>query len=297
MLQLRHILFPTDFSDRADDVMQHAAFAARVYGADLHILHVHESSSASDVDEAEFQARLDAHARQLRDAGGEVAVNVVTVVRNGEAPAPEIIDYATEEGIDLIVIGTHGRRGVRRMFMGSVAEEVLRSAPCPVLTVRHDDAPLPQPRPPRRVLVPIDFSEFGIASLRAAKRFVDDGGEVVLVHAVEEFVPPGVYGLEYPSYHDLRADIDQHARREMEEMARSELGDAVRYRIELQTGYAPVAIVEFADEIDADLVVMSTHGRSGIERMLLGSVAERVVRTSDRPVLIVRSFPADATQS
>lgn len=301
MLHLHRILFPTDFSPRADEAMLHAAFMARHYGAVLHVLHIYDVTSsrpASGPDEGEpdFKRRLQKRAEQIRELYGGSDIDVTTDVRTGEAPAPEIVQYAAEENIDMIVVGTHGRRGVRRIFLGSVAEEIVRSAPCPVYAIRQDDR-LPEPRIPNRVIVPVDFSEFGLLAMRAAKRFVADDGEIILMHAVEEFVPPGVYGLEYPSYHEMSAEIERHARAEMEQMAASVLGDRVQYRIDIRTGYAPTAVVEYADDIDADLIVMSTHGRSGIERMLLGSVTERVVRTSSRPVLVVRSFPVSDAQS
>lgn len=295
MLKLDRILFPTDFSERADAAIHHAAFIARQYGASLHVLHVAESGSAGGEDDAALRRDLDDRAGQIGENLGAAGMAITTAIRTGDAPAPEIVAYAASEGIDLIVVGTHGRRGVRRMFLGSVAEEILRTAPCPVYTIRQDDQ-LPAPRAPRRVVVPVDFSEFGLLSMRAARRFVRDDGEIILLHAIEEFVPPGVYGLEYPSYHELSAEIELHARKEMEQMAKSVLGGAIRYRTEIQTGYAPSAVVEYAEDVDADLIVMSTHGRSGVERMLLGSVTERVVRTSSRPVLVVRSFAVEAGQ-
>lgn len=294
MPRLDHILFPTDFSESADAVIQHAAFLAQAYQATLHILHVYDESRGTGV-EVELEDHVQKRARSLREISENAGVQVTVAVRPGDAAAPEIVRYAADEHIDLIVIGTHGRRGVRRMFMGSVTEEVVRTAPCAVYTVRREESLTP--RLPERIIVPVDFSDFGLLSMRAARRFVGDDGTIILYHAIEEFVPPGSYGLDYPTYPELTAEAERYAYEELEKMAETVFGDDITYKIEIQTGYAPSIIVDYAENHKADLIVMSTHGRTGIERALLGSVTERVLRMARQPVLIVRSFPEGGDQA
>ena len=287
MPDLSRLLFPTDLSTRADSALGHAVFMAKLYEADLYVLHVLEDEENDEGAELRARTEIEQRIASIReDIEGPSSIHVE--VRRGEAAAPVICDYAEQEGFDLIVISTHGRRGVRRMFLGSVAEEIVRAAPCHVYTIRFDDV-LPPPRAPRRIVVPIDFSEFGQAALRAARRIAVDEGEYHLLHAVEEIVPPGVYGLEYPSYHELSAEIEKNARAEMESMVSSEIGEGGRFRVVVRTGYAPSVITSYAEEVDADLIVTSSHGRSGFERWLLGSVAEQVVRTAEGAVLTVRA--------
>lgn len=287
MPSLSRLLFPTDLSSRADAAMSHAVFMAKLYGADLYVLHVVEDEGEDEDELLRAQQEIEARIASIRaDIDGPSVIKVD--VRRGEAAAPVVCDYAEEVAIDLIVISTHGRRGVRRMFLGSVAEEIIRAAPCHVYTIRFDDE-LPAPRPPRRIVVPIDFSEFGARTLRAARRIAVDEGEYHLIHAVEEVVPPGVYGLEYPSYHELSAEIEKNARAEMESMVSGQIGEGGTYRVVVRTGYAPSVITSYAEEIDADLIVVSSHGRSGFERWLLGSVAEQVIRTAEGAVLTVRA--------
>lgn len=301
MTPLRRILFPTDFSSRADEVMTHAAYLARETGAELHVLHVYDvpaakSTSGPDEGESDFRRRVQDRVKQIAGEFGGADLRTVAVIRTGEAAAPVINEYAVEAGIDLIVLGTHGRRGLRRVFMGSVAEEVIRSAPCPVYCIRQkDDEATPPVRMPERVLVPTDFSEYAGRAIAAGRRFIADEGQLHLVHVVEDMVPPAIYGLEYPTYHDMSEEIERHARDELANLAASVVDRGIQVVTSVITGYAASALIDYSRDNDIDLIVLSTHGRSGVERLLLGSVTEKVVRTSETPVLIIRSF--DINQS
>jgi nucleotide-binding universal stress UspA family protein len=300
MKPLRRILFPTDFSASADEVMTHAAFLARESRAELHVLHVYEvpsvkPTSGPDAGEPDFRDRISKRVAQISSEYGGEGLRTVAVVRTGEAPAPVINDYAREADVDLIVLGTHGRRGLRRVFMGSVAEETIRTAPCPVYCIRQDtEEHTPPVRLPTRILVPVDFSEYAPRAIGAARRFAIGAAEIHLVHVVEEMVPPAIYGLEYPTYHDMTAEIEQHARAELENLTASIVGGQGQVVQAVITGYPASAITDYARENDIDLIVLTTHGRSGVERLLLGSVTEKVIRTSEVPLLIVRSFGEEA---
>jgi nucleotide-binding universal stress UspA family protein len=150
MIALKHILAPTDFSEPSEVAMRYARALADAFGATLHVLHVFDDSpylwAASEgfsvqmgVDvrlEAEKNAQ-DRLGRILTDAERE-KYHARMVFRVG-APFVEIIRYAREENLDLIVMGTHGRGLIAHLLMGSVAERVVRKAPCPVLTVRHPE--------------------------------------------------------------------------------------------------------------------------------------------------------------
>lgn len=149
MLAIKNILVATDFSECSDTAVTYARALAGSFGARLHIFHVVQFVGAADVTGMggygaalpALYADLEASARQqldalVSDADREV-LRVKTAMSSGDLPAQAIVEYAKTEGVDLIVLGTHGRRGLSHVFLGSVAESVVRTAPCPVLTVRH----------------------------------------------------------------------------------------------------------------------------------------------------------------
>jgi universal stress protein A len=146
MITFRNILVATDFGETSDAALRYGRNLAAGYGAWLHILHVTEnlvaryfdlySSIGSDVQQ-QIEGDAQARVRALVPEPDSDNWRAQAVVRVSNAPAEAIVEYATEAGIDLIVMGTHGRAGVSHFLLGSVAERVVRTAPCPVLTVRR----------------------------------------------------------------------------------------------------------------------------------------------------------------
>ena len=135
---MRNVLVPVDFSDVSAAALAYARNLARTFGARLHVMHVMENDFLRPM-ASDPHMHAEAMARHLADKLTEEDLGVlhaVAVTRKSDAPADEIVRYAGTEGIDLIVMGTHGRKGVAHFFVGSVAEHVVRSAPCPVLTMR-----------------------------------------------------------------------------------------------------------------------------------------------------------------
>jgi nucleotide-binding universal stress UspA family protein len=149
MIALKDILVATDFGEPADAALTYGRELARTYGATLHVLHIVDDVYLRLGGDAyvavlpELQRDAELAAQQRLDAllidndPQPLPVRKVTVT--SAAPATAIVDYAKANGIDLIVVGTHGRRAVAHLLMGSVAERVVRTAPCPVLTVRHPE--------------------------------------------------------------------------------------------------------------------------------------------------------------
>ncbi|MCP5145520.1 MAG: universal stress protein [Gammaproteobacteria bacterium] len=146
MLEFKRILYPTDFSPSGNRALGIACELARRFGAELHVMHVVQdiaAIAAYGVTEAylpvewrkEVKAQAEKSLLEVPDAAVGAGVNVVRVVAEG-APYYEILNYAKEQGVDLIVMGTHGRTGLPHMLMGSVAERVVREAPCAVMTIR-----------------------------------------------------------------------------------------------------------------------------------------------------------------
>ena len=150
MITLNNILVATDFSEPSDAALTYGRALARNFGAKLHVVHVVGSvpalvygAEAYAASMPELQQELEDSARKQLAAllvdNDEQPMAVRPVVVTSNAPALAIVDYAARERIDLIVTGTQGRGGVAHLLMGSVAERVVRTAPCPVLTVRHPE--------------------------------------------------------------------------------------------------------------------------------------------------------------
>lgn len=146
MIALKNILVPTDFSEPSQQALEYGRELARQFGARLHVLHTVENvmiPGGAEVPVAAIQqveqGLESVAARQMAEAvtaDDRATLQVATVVRAARAAAIDVVDYARENQIDLIVMGTHGRGALQHLLMGSVAERVVRTAPCPVLTVR-----------------------------------------------------------------------------------------------------------------------------------------------------------------
>ena len=293
MLSIRRILWPTDFSSGAERAFPYAVALASWHEAELHVLSVREPE-AVDADGSQSRPlSQDALTRLLMDDGEppqHVDLDTLSVVqeqRKGDSAPETIVSYADEHDMDLVVVGTHGRRGLRRLLIGSVAEEVLRTAPCPVLTVRDEDDSTPA-WVVRNILVPIDFSDASLNALRHAKELaLTHGAQITLLHAVEEVVYPSAYGIE-PANLPGPQVIDR-VEENLADLAQTEIGYE-HVVVQANLGYAPSTILDYTQEHEVDLITIATHGRSGLERMLLGSVTERVVRRAPAPAFVVKSF-------
>lgn len=141
MINLRNVLVAVDFDEASNVALRYARSLARNFGARLHVLHVMENLFLRPManDPRDIEAGI---TRRLLDTLSEedrTELHAIPVIRKSDAPAEEIVKYAQSEGIDLIVMGTHGRPGMAHFLVGSVAEKVVRTAPCPVLTLRHPE--------------------------------------------------------------------------------------------------------------------------------------------------------------
>jgi nucleotide-binding universal stress UspA family protein len=295
MAVFRKILVATDYSVASGQALETAAALATRFGAELVVLHVVEESAYAypfpmppGVRDA-AQRRLDEAVAMLRGR----MLRASGVLRDGIA-ADAICRAAAEASADLVVVGSQGRRGLPRMLLGSVAERVVRYSAIPVLTVHPSNhvAILGGGMDVfRNVLAPTDFSEAAERGVDLAVRIaLDLDASLTLVHVYE--LPPG-YG--YYVFDDVAQEAETAARRQLEEVL-------ARVRPRLPTvdgvvrrGPAWESIVEVASERRAELVVLSTHGRQGFARALVGSVTEKVVRMSAVPVLTVGATGAGTT--
>ncbi|MFB6249618.1 MAG: universal stress protein [Salinibacter sp.] len=295
MLNIRRVLFPTDFSEGSKRAFPQAAFFADWHDAELHILNV-TGRHRYDYKEtkANFPIPLDTltdwRRRPSASGAGPTPSDleerpIVQHQVESAAPAERIVEYTDEKEIDLVVMGTHGRRGVDRMLFGSVTEEVVRTADCPTLTVRADADAAPE-QAVRRILVPIDFSEASEGALAHAKEIaLTYGAELNLLHVVEQPFYPSAYGVDPISF--PTQEVVDRVEKQLGEMARTSVGYE-HVVVEATVGDPASTILDHVDENEVDFVVIATHGRTGLDRMLLGSVAERVLRRAPTPVFVVK---------
>ncbi|WP_137283810.1 universal stress protein [Halorussus salinisoli] len=282
------ILLPVDGSDGGDAAIEHAADVADRFDATVHVVFVASTNRDSvtvvggnvvDALESEGTDIVDPVEDDLRTRGVDCASEVV----QGD-PATTIADYADSRGMDLVVMATHGRTGLSRYLLGSVTEKVVRLADVPVLTVRtHEEARTSFPY--ENVLVPTDGSETANA---AADRAVDLAAAVdATLHAVS-VVDDASLGFDVRSV-SVNDEFEAVAEEAIADVAAS-ADDAGVERVEKHVlrGRVHQAILDYVEDNDADLIVMGTRGRGGTDRILLGSVTERIVRTSPVPVLTVR---------
>lgn len=294
MLSIERILWPTDFSQGASRAFPHAAALTDWHDAQLSVLNVREGGESTRDDMTAQFPISKGELANLVDVSGAPAqpfnldeLDLTQEQVDAEAPAEAIVSYAEEHDIDLIVLGTHGRRGLRRLLIGSVAEEVLRRASCPVLTVRAGEQTA-NAWNVRNVLAPVDFSEASKTAVQHAKELaLTYGAQITLLHAVEEVLYPSAYGMEMSGLPG--AEVVERVENSLATLARDEIGYE-HVVVDTVVGHAPSGILDYADENEVDLIVIATHGRSGLERLLLGSVTERVVRRASVPVFVVKSF-------
>ena len=298
-MRIRRILYPTDFSPCAKAALGHALFLAQQYDAELHILNAVTLNADDQANpELHFPNGAELLERLIETAAEQMAeliskehratLRVTEAQVRGISPAPLILEYADQHDIDLIVMGTHGRRPPARFFLGSVATEIVRHSDCPVMTLRRTEPPR-EVEAIERLLVPLDFSEHSMTALRYAKDLAHRyEASLQLLHVVEIQTYPTLYGPVATVFdiNDFKGVSLEAMDRAMERLG----GEPVEYDKYVLGGRAATEIAAFAKEHGSDIVVISTHGLSGLERLLTGSTSEQVVRLVECPVFTVKGF-------
>lgn len=287
------ILCPVDFSPGSHHAMRAAVRIAEAHNAELvlaNVWYLPSFSYAADtpVPSDAIQLMLDDSERGLDRAAHDAAVlgarRVSTRLVTGVPWDQLIVLLRSDEGFDLVVMGTHGRTGLARILLGSVTEQVVRHAPCPVLTVRDHG----EPGVFRHVLCPVDFSDSSRRALDLAAGLISPGGAgIELFHVVDL---PVAYSGD-PLQPAFIEHIDRQAASSLQRWA-AELGARVSVPITTRSwvGRPGAQILAALDRDPSfDLVVTGSHGRTGLRRLVLGSVAEQVIRHASRPVLVARS--------
>lgn len=278
------ILVPTDFSPPSDAALSYARLLARTFDASLHLLHVIGTHSAPPQATADSRNRVPGALRDLRNrlTADDRSPDVAVLAVKAPDPAAQIVQTARSMDASLIVMGTHGRGGIARVLMGSVAEKVVRTAPCPVLTT--NGALRAPTRGFRRILVPTDFSGPSDAALDCARRLAAGfGASMHLLHVLAEVSDSDseLFVREPPDARSLRL---MDARDRLKHRITDDDRLTLHATTEVIFGSPAQIVVDYAADNHFDLIAMGTHGRTGMAHLLVGSVAERVVRTAGCPV-------------
>ena len=286
------ILVATDFSSTADSAEKLAFQLARLLGAELHLVHVRvilEDPLMAEEQQLEMERLMSSaddatQAAFARGRPGEPGISVETHLVRSISAAEAIVEIASEIDCDLIVMGTHGRRGIKHMLLGSVAENVVRSVDIPVLTLRPG-IELPA-NGPKRILLAHDFSDQSAIAIRTARDWAEAfDAEITLLHVVEPVVYPEFYAINALS-DDVMTRLRDRATEALDDAAEEALGDLPVNTVVL-IGRAADTIINEAQPENFDLLIMGTRGLTGLEQLVLGSVAEAVLRRCPVPLLTV----------
>ena len=290
------VLVTLDGSPLAECALDPAAWAACALGADeLTLVRVSESGGVRETQRAESYLTVRAVSAMksaieaFREAGLSVPKIRWRAVRStmGSA-APAIIRFSESNGADLVVMSTHGRTGIYRWLMGSVAEKVLRGAGAPVLMVPATKSVVIPGRMLQRILVPLDGSELAERCLSTVEQLAKiPGSDITLLH-VEPHRETGLFsGGRGPAHLNghHREEVDSYLGSIADQLA----AEGARVASEIRKGTPSLEIVDAVRDGNVDMVVMSTHGHSGHVDWAFGSTADQVLRTSPVPVLLVRS--------
>jgi nucleotide-binding universal stress UspA family protein len=270
-------LVPLDGSELAEAILPLLESPQHLWGSEVVLIRsVTVDAPTNPSAETEAGDYLATQARRLERTG----LRVRCEVWHGD-PSQAILNAAARGRVGLIAMTTHGWRGVDRLRFGSVAESVVRKARVPVLLVRGQMR-WPADRPPR-ILVPLDGSALSAAVLTVIARLRQPlRGVVELLHILQA---PAT-GLVSPSSLTAAEAERAAARNYLERVAARLAGKGFEVEWVVLEGPAATTIAQRVVDRGADLVAMTTHGRSGVARLLLGSVAEQVLRTADAPVLL-----------
>ena len=292
---MKTILVPLDGSTLADRAVPFAATIATRSGSALLLLRAVDTlriptESAELALKREAQEALDSVAAALVANG----LNAATRVVDGQAETA-ILAATADDDVSLVVMSTHGRSGLGRFIYGSVADTVLRHAPVPVLTVPPHGLDAWSPDQPVKILVPLDGSEVSTAALAPACELADLLGGSLLLASIVTFpsYAPHAEGHVFIEP-DPNDSLLIQSRDYLEAIATKLRTDARPVEVSATYGSPYFGIMTVARDLGAGLIAMATHGRGGVARALLGSVATATIRQTDIPIALVRPVELQA---
>jgi len=302
MSEIKKVLFTTDFSEISNHALPYAIKMAKIFNAELVMLHAVTLYEHDPNDPGHRFPSLQSYCAELRQAAdsrfqvcieeiGDAGVKIRKAVVQGISPHAAILDFLRDEGgVGLVVMSTHGRSGLSHVLLGSVTENVIRYSPCPVLVVKNPEHEFLDRKTGevrlRKILFPLDFSKESIRPLDLLRAIAArHGSEVIVYHAIDVEIPRVYYTAGIESALQLDPGLHERMEKKMRELIGTRL-EGLNVRFMVAEGRAVKLIRTFAREEEIDLVAMGAAGSHGIGDFLFGSTASRVIQKAVCPVLI-----------
>jgi nucleotide-binding universal stress UspA family protein len=287
MIKIKNILCPLDFFPASLRAFDYALNLAANYDAVLHVVHVISPIVPTAYDfpfnVSEYTGALQKNSRKellklgARAEKANVRFRWTSPIGSVDN---EIRKAIVRTGAEFVVVGTHGRRGFERWILGSEADRLLRSCPVPLLTIRAVRGTRTAPGAIRRILVTTDFSDGTSEALKYAFSIAQENqARLTLLHVIDQFSVGASSKLALPT-------VDA-ARRQLDKLVPAEVKAWCEVKTQVEIGVPYSTILDTIKSDRADLLVMNVHGKSLLDRALLGTTAERVVRGAVCPVLLI----------
>ena len=295
-MKFQNILVPIDFSEFSSNVLNYAIGLAEKFHSNLILLHavvlfeddVNEEQRLQEYEEwvRKREKNINAHMKKNELRVNQKGISVDSVVLRSISAADAFLEYLNDHSCDLIIMGTHGRTGLKHIFLGSVAEKIVRLSPIPVLSVHRSV----QDFRIENIIAPIDFSIYSKNAADYAISIAENfKAQVNFIHVIEKEIHPSFYASGVESIFQIDTGLQDRVIQNMQGFLEEQLNSDIKPRFMVKEGRAHREIVEYAKEEKADLIVISTHGLTGLEYLLLGSTTEKVVRWASCPVLTLKT--------
>ncbi len=301
-MELKRIVFPTDFSTTAARALDHALVLAHQFSSELILLHVETMYESDPYNPKKEFPELNSLFSFIRTQAAERysdstlpilsgAIPMREEIARGTSVSDEIIAFVKESRADMIIMGTNGKKGLQHFLLGSTTENTVKKAPVPVLTIGHGgDMIVLNGGCYKRVLIPIDYSVASLNAIRfgieIAKKFAS---EILFLHVFEDVLSHQSLVSGETSPIQLDPPSGERSLKAFLNFVGNELEDVKdNYDFILRNGRADQVILDVTREMQCDLVAIGYQGQSAIERWLMGKTAEKVIRKSTAPVVILK---------
>jgi len=299
----RKILCPVDFSESSDRALDYSLALGKRHGSRVSVMHVLPTVLA-DPDLYPYLtepvlASGEARDRAYRRLGDFVhraladGIGSEVILEDGDV-VEEVLKKVKRLEADLVVMGTHGRRGFRRLLLGSVTERVLRQSEAPVLSISPSAPTIGKKQGPfQKILCAVDFSAASLAGLSVGLALRQENAELLVLHVVEFYLPPALGEAVAFDATELRGRHRLQGTAKLEELLPKEARAHTRLEtVVLESGSPYQEILRTAEREGCDLIVMGVAGRSSADLVFFGSTANHVVRAAACPVMTIRSRSA-----
>ncbi len=301
----RNILVPIDFSEMSIQAIETAKRLAAPSGATIHLAHIHVPQYPAGFMGPVFSTgrppiafedyRMEALAKELKEIARRGGLSSdKTHLREGAPAFDQICRIAAEIPADLVVMPTHGRTGLKHVFLGSTAERVVQHSPCPVFVVRERKEGSKEERITiKTILVPVDFSDCSMEALNYSIALAEQtGASLIVFHALYLGYTYTTDGYAMYDFSAMEKAMRESAEQQMREFTSSANFRGVKFETVVKMGWPVEEITNAAKDGNVDLIVTGTHGWTGFKHVLIGSTAEHVVRNAPCSVIVVPSHRA-----